>query len=297
MSMAANSSSFGADGGTGTLSIGVARECTWTASSQANWIQIASGQDGQGDGTVTFRVAANGDPVTRRGSIVVSDQHVDISQTGAPCQYDVAAPGAVVAAAGIQETIDVRTHQACSWTAAANAPWVQIDPSAGRGNGGVSITIAPNTGPERTVMLTVAQTQIPLRQLSPAAPAPTPSPAPTPEPAPAPPTPNPTPTPTPPPPTPTPEPSPNPDPSPNPEPAPDPLVHVDGKIDHLFGDCPSVWFTVNDTLVHTSADTNYSKHDSCEELRNDRRVTVDGVSRTLLGRTFLDAQSIDIEKK
>jgi hypothetical protein len=291
MSVSASSSSFGADGGTGSVNIGVARECTWTASSGSNWIQIASGQQGQGDGTISFRVTANADPVTRRGTIAVSDQHVDINQTGAPCRYDVAAPDATVAPSGGQETIDVRTHQACSWTAAANAAWVQINPAAGQGNAGISITIAPNAGPERTVMLTIAQTQIPLRQLSAPAPAPAPTPAPEPAPTPAP-APNPTPTPAP-----TPAPTPSPTPTPTPTPTPDPTQQVGGKIDHLVGDCPAVWFTVNDTLVHTDDGTAYSKHDKCDDLRNDRKVTVQGVNRTLLGRQFLLAQSIDIEKK
>lgn len=74
-------------------------------------------------------------------------------------------------------------------------------------------------------------------------------------------------------------------------------MEVRGEVDDLFGDCPEVWFTVDDTLVHTDSTTSYSKHDGCGDLRNDRKVTVQGVNRTLLGRRFLQAQSIDIEKK
>src|SRR4029079_9509954 len=63
----------GASGGSGTLSIATASECTWTASRDVNWITLTSPTTESGNGTVSFSVAANFDD-QRRGSIAVANQ-------------------------------------------------------------------------------------------------------------------------------------------------------------------------------------------------------------------------------
>ena len=69
-----SATSYGPAGGTGTLNIIVARECTWRASSPASWIAFTTSVEGQGDGTVGYRVNENGDPVARQASISVADR-------------------------------------------------------------------------------------------------------------------------------------------------------------------------------------------------------------------------------
>ncbi|HEX6465259.1 MAG TPA: BACON domain-containing carbohydrate-binding protein, partial [Vicinamibacterales bacterium] len=100
ISVTNSSSSFGASGGEGTLTVNVPRECSWSAASQAGWITITSGNNGQGDGSVKYQVAANADPVARRSSITVGDQQASVAQDAAPCRYDVSAPGNPIAASG-----------------------------------------------------------------------------------------------------------------------------------------------------------------------------------------------------
>jgi hypothetical protein len=307
-SISTSSSSFAADGGTGTVTIGVARECEWNASTQAAWIQLTSGTTGQGAGTVTFRVAANADPVSRHGLVMVNDQSKDLTQGGAPCRFDVSAPPAIAATGG-QAGLDVRTHQACSWSAATNASWISVNPASGQGTARLTVTVTPNTGPERTATLNVGQNQIVLRQesapLAPPAPAPAPAPQPVPPPTPTPtptPTPEPTPAPTPPPtpaPTPTPTPAPPtppPTPAPEPEPGPSTDIEVKGRVDNVFGSCPDLWFSVDRQFVHVTEETDYPKKDSCGDIRERREVTVTGTEQTFAGRTYLLARSIDIKK-
>ena len=251
------------------MTIGVSRECGWTAASQVAWIQITSAASGQGDGSVTFRVAGNPDPVSRHGAMVIADQPTDVSQGAAPCRFDVSGPADAISSAGGQTAIDVRTHDVCAWTASSNAAWVTLNPTSGRGTAQIAVTATPNGGPERIVTLTVAQGQVVLRQAS--APAAPPAPAPTP-----------TPTPTPPP--------------PPTQPPPQPTVEIKGKIDHLFGVCPEVWFAVDDRIVKTGADTGYNKKNSCRDLHEDDDVVVRGTVQTLVDRTYVQAQSIDIKK-
>jgi hypothetical protein len=282
--------SFSANGGTGALNVGVARECGWTASPQASWIEITSGTDGRGDGSIAYRVRENVDPVTRRGTIAVNDQRADIAQDAAPCRFDVSQPAAVLAAGGGQTTVDVRTHAVCSWTAAADAPWVQVLPASASGNGTVTVTAAANPGPERSVTLTIAQDHMVLRQSAPA-PAPVPEPPPVPAPAPAPPTPSPAPTPVP---SPSPAPTPPPPtPSPTPEPRPEPrTVEFDGEVDQVDGSCPSIRFEVKDRIVVTNPDTRYKKGD-CKDVREDRKVDVKG---QLQSNGSVLAQLVEIHK-
>src|SRR3954465_1050458 len=59
-------------GGSGSLSVTTARDCTWSAASAVGWIELAAPTSGQGDGTVAYRIASNPDPAQRRGSIDVN---------------------------------------------------------------------------------------------------------------------------------------------------------------------------------------------------------------------------------
>jgi hypothetical protein len=201
------STNFGPTGGTGTVAVNVARECSWTATSAAPWISITGGQEGQGEGTVTFRIGENADPSTRRGSLSVAEQAVQLAQEAAPCRYSVAAGDTTAPAAGGDLSIDIRTHALCNWTVASPVPWMSTSPASGKGDATIHVLVTPNTNPApRSAAVTVAGQSVMLSQDPRAATPPPPAPAP---PAPAPPTPDP-PAPTPPAPTPPPPPPPPP---------------------------------------------------------------------------------------
>lgn len=203
-SLSGTPTSFGPTGGAGSVTIGVSRECAWSASSQQPWIEIMSPREGQGEGSVSFRVGSNADPVLRRGSIVVNDQQMDVNQEAAPCSFDVGSAPATIPAEGAQITIRVTTHSACQWTAISESSFAAVTPASGSGSANVQVVVSSNSGSQRTVAVVVAGARRTVTQAAPAlppAPPPVPNPPPTP-PAPPPPTPNPTPPPTPPAPTP-----------------------------------------------------------------------------------------------
>ena len=272
--ISSSSSSFGADGGTGTLTIAITRECTWTATSQASWIQLTSAATGQGDGTVSFRVAANADPVARHAAIVVDDQSTDIAQGAAPCRYDLSAPSNAFVASGGQAIVDVRTHQVCAWSATSNASWVTLNPASGQGPSQITVTASSNPGPERSVTLTIGQGQVVLRQASAPTAPPAPPPAPTPPPTPAPPPPTPAP--------------------PPPAPTPPQTVEINGEIDHLFGSCPDLWLTIDDQLVRTTKDTTFKKG-NCRDLREGTKVTARGTVQSFSDRSYILANTVEIK--
>jgi trimeric autotransporter adhesin len=172
------------------VAVAVARECTWTAAPSAPWITVTAGREGQGEGVVSYRINENVDPTTRRGSIAIGEQAVQVAQDPAPCRFTIAAETTAAAAGGADLTIDVRTHTACSWTATASAPWAALSPVSGAGNATIHVRVPPNDGPSRTAEVTIAGERVMVSQEAPVAAPPPAPPAPAP---PAPPAPTPTP--------------------------------------------------------------------------------------------------------
>lgn len=263
-----SSSSFPAAGGTGTLSVSVARECAWSAGAAASWLAITAGAQGQGDGTVTYRVAENSDPVARTGGLSVAERRMDVSQQAAPCRYSVSAASTdPVPAEGGELVVSVRTHAACNWTASSDVTWATVAPASGRGEAGVQVSVMPNPGLERRIDVTVAGERITAVQqprLTTPAPNPAPAPNPTPSPNPAP----------------SPNPGPNPAPTPTPSPAPSPTpggeIDLEGTVRSLSGACPLLTFRVGDRTVRTTEDTRF-RRTSCERLRDGDDVVIEGV--------------------
>jgi uncharacterized repeat protein (TIGR03803 family) len=76
-------------GGSGTFGINStvvspdATNCAWTATNTVAWIAITSASSGEGDGTISYSVAANPDGMTRVGAITIADQTFAVDQMGA----------------------------------------------------------------------------------------------------------------------------------------------------------------------------------------------------------------------
>ncbi len=80
--VAPSEQSVAAAGGNGSIAVTVAGSgCNWTASSNADWMTITAGATGNGNGTVSFSVAANSG-LTRTAFVIVAGQLVSITQTG-----------------------------------------------------------------------------------------------------------------------------------------------------------------------------------------------------------------------
>ena len=258
-SLSGASSSFGAAGGTGTLAVGVARECAWSAASSAGWLIITAGASGQGDGTVAFRVSENGDPATRSAAITVGDQHADIDQAAAACAYALSTPAGDLSPAGDRVVIDVRTQSGCPWQAHADADWVTLQPDSGTGTGTIAVTAAANSGGARTVNVTVATERATLTQSAPlpadggggggsggggggggAG----------------------------------------------------QTIDLSGKIDKLKGTCPSVQFSLSGYLVKTTAATEYAGRSTCKDMKNGKTATLTG---TLADPKTVTATKIEVK--
>jgi hypothetical protein len=155
---AAQPSTFASAGGTGTVSVNTNRECQWNVSASGGWIQLAAQAAGQGEGSVAFNVSANVEPSQRRGSIVVGEQQLAITQEAAACAFTVSPTSVSMSPGGERRSVTVTAGNAqCAWTARSQTEWLAIvDGAQGTGSGEVVFEARATTGPSRTGVLTVA---------------------------------------------------------------------------------------------------------------------------------------------
>jgi M6 family metalloprotease-like protein/uncharacterized repeat protein (TIGR01451 family) len=77
-----SSNMMNAGGGSGTITVTAPGTCSWAASTGATWITLNGATYGQGNGTVSFVVAANSGVNQRNGFITVQRQSLQIVQLG-----------------------------------------------------------------------------------------------------------------------------------------------------------------------------------------------------------------------
>ena len=147
-----------ASGGAGSLAVSAARECTWSASAEGQWLTIKSGTNGQGDGAIEYSAAANPDPAVRRGAIVLNEQRVEVMQAAGECAYSLSEGAGNFPQAGGSGQFEVRASSGlCSWTAQADADWVSVRAgSTGKGTTMVQFDVSATTGQARTATVTAA---------------------------------------------------------------------------------------------------------------------------------------------
>jgi hypothetical protein len=156
---------FTAEGGTGRIGASIAAGCQWTAESDSAWVHITSGSSGNGSGTVTYGVDANGTTEARGATIRVGTERVQISQQPAApavCTYAIDVERRVVPARATGFAVRVTAPFGCRWTFTGNGTWLNVVPDSdgapnGNGNGTVVVEASENSGSAaRTSTATVA---------------------------------------------------------------------------------------------------------------------------------------------
>jgi hypothetical protein len=142
-------------GGTGSVGVTAPGGCAWTASTNAPWLSISSGASGSGNGTVNFTAAPNTGP-GRIGTLTIAGETFTVTQ-GTACTFTIAPEQQAISAAGGSTTVNVTAGNGCAWTAAPNVPWITVTSGAsGTANGAVQLSIAANTGADRSGTATIA---------------------------------------------------------------------------------------------------------------------------------------------
>jgi hypothetical protein len=154
-SISPTTQSVPAQGGSILVQVTAPSGCTWTATSDAMWITVSGG--GDGNGTVTIAVAAN-TVNARSGTATIAGQTFTVNQaTG--CTFSLAPNGQAFGSDPNIGMVTLTTQAGCVWTATSSDPdWLSITSGAsGTGNGLVTFAVAANTKhKDRTGRLTIA---------------------------------------------------------------------------------------------------------------------------------------------
>ncbi|CAM2005342.1 BACON domain-containing protein [Acanthopleuribacter pedis] len=127
--------------------------CTWTASTQFDWITITAGSSGTGNGEIAFTVAANNSLEARSGTILAADQTFSIQQAATTCAITLATRSADFTVDGGTGTIEVGTNlDICTWQTTTQFDWITITQGqSGTGDGTVGYTVAENTSTQARI--------------------------------------------------------------------------------------------------------------------------------------------------
>src|SRR4051812_24855641 len=102
ISISPDRDSVGADESNGTIRVTAGPGCAWTASENSSWLTITSAAAGSGNGSVSYRVAANTGGA-RSATITVAGKTFTVSQSAAPppaCTFSIAPASLNVADSG-----------------------------------------------------------------------------------------------------------------------------------------------------------------------------------------------------
>ena len=147
-----------ADGGSVAVTVSAARDCTWTATSDAPWMQL-SATSGQGNGSFSVTVGRNDLPSVRSGGVSVNSVRVTVSQEARPCAFDLRGSDDRMSSGGGRGSIEVIALSGCAWTATTSASWIRILTPSGTGAGNVQYEVSPNPGSSRDATITVGDRQ------------------------------------------------------------------------------------------------------------------------------------------
>ena len=139
--------------------------CNWTLASYGGWVASAAADHGQGPGSAAYAVSANTSLTSRSQTLFVAGQPLTITQAGAACSLSLTGTSAPAAGKGGAITVGVVSpSDACAWSAMSAAPWLPITSGAGGDGGTVTVTVASNTGPARSGIVTIANMPFTINQ-------------------------------------------------------------------------------------------------------------------------------------
>jgi hypothetical protein len=137
------SSTFGADGGPGRLTVSTAAGCAWNATVNVAWLTLRTAA-GSGPGEILYDVARYDGTTTREGRIAIDGASFVVRQdppAPGPCAYAVDPTSVSLhwhGAAGEGLEVRVTTSAHCGWTAASNTAWIELVTAAASTGSGVA---------------------------------------------------------------------------------------------------------------------------------------------------------------
>jgi Viral BACON domain/Putative binding domain, N-terminal len=144
-----------AAGGSQTVNISTAADCAWSAASNAPWIAVAMPTSGSGNGTVRLDIQANTD-AARTGTATIAGRVVTVNQDSG-CTITLTPSSTPMVVGGGPGSVTVTAGANCTWTAVSGAGWITFPgPNAGSGSGTLMFNVDANTtGVTRSGSITI----------------------------------------------------------------------------------------------------------------------------------------------
>ncbi|MFM1769790.1 MAG: hypothetical protein RJA22_2319 [Verrucomicrobiota bacterium] len=151
---------------TGLISVATSSGCSWVTVNTNPWIAIKSGESGTGPGLVRYTAAANPNPSTRTGYLVVGGQPHSVTQLGSPCTYTLSPTNRLHGSGSETGLVSVFTVNECAWTVVTSNSWITPTLTNAAGNLAFGYQIAPNpTANDRVGYIQVANQSFAITQL------------------------------------------------------------------------------------------------------------------------------------
>jgi hypothetical protein len=157
--------SYNASQGPGDILVSVTADagCAWTASTSADWVTVAEGRSGSGNGTVRLLIPSN-DGGPRTAIVAIAGETFTLNQDG-DCRTRLKPKDYHLGHGPDDIRVAVSAKAGCSWTASSNVSWVTVAEGAtGSGDGTVRLLVQRNSGPDRSTTLSIAGQPFDLRQ-------------------------------------------------------------------------------------------------------------------------------------
>ena len=166
LSVSPTSLSFESSAGSKSFTV-TSNITNWSVSSNQVWATVTPAS-GSNNRTVTVNVATNTSTSRRTATITVSatgvaSQTVTVSQDGyIPTPFiDLSVPSIAFDASAASQSFNITSNVEWTVMKSAGASWLTVTPSSGRNDGTVTvITMANNTGAQRTATLTISASGI-----------------------------------------------------------------------------------------------------------------------------------------
>ena len=145
------------------MHVSTAAGCAWTATTSEAWLRITDGEQGKGDGDVTYLIAENTLTAERTGTLLVAGRSIEVTQTGAAqkpppeppplvCEYGVTPVEFALHWHQTSGDITLTTGAGCEWTTETPVRlgyFMEFKPFRGAGSADIQVIVGPHTGTQR----------------------------------------------------------------------------------------------------------------------------------------------------
>lgn len=156
--------SFNFDSKEQSGSIAVTSNTTWQASKVTSWVEFTGVTQGNGNGTVSFKVSPNLETSSRSTTITIGSKTISINQGPGPGFTQVNPTSLAVNYVASTASFTITSNQ--PWSATSNVDWITFTTAAsGSGNGSLGISIQLNsTAQTRQATISIGSANISVTQ-------------------------------------------------------------------------------------------------------------------------------------